>query len=299
MSRKRQRGPFAQPSGAPGIEQANMRRFTTKSWAVIRLVLRQRRDAMAILDLVGFFHWLGDTNVEVIKRRMPPLPCRAGCSYCCYVDADLPDLLPIELFRIVAFLNREGTAVLPEVRHRLAQFATIHPAPLPAGPGSGATRPACLFLSGDRCMIYPVRPLRCRAQHSPDAEACRLNYLGQRETMPILSEPALLYQSIQVGIRLGLEDVGMQSAPLALRRAMLAVSQEPDVLERWANGRPAFGDARFGGVLDEERLLARFKRQGKRQVQSEEAAMEALASAILERPGAWAMYSISGSEPRI
>lgn len=35
--------------------------------------------------------------------------------------------------------------------------------------------------------------MRCRAQNSPDVEACRRNYLGQRETIPLFSEMALLY----------------------------------------------------------------------------------------------------------
>lgn len=48
------------------------------------------------------------------------------------------------------------------------------------------------------CLVYPVRPMRCRAQNSPDVEACRRNYLGQRETIPLFSEIALLYMYVLV-----------------------------------------------------------------------------------------------------
>jgi hypothetical protein len=85
-------------------------------WAVVAQVLRQRRDRTAMRDLLGFYDWLGDSNLDAILRQMPPLPCRAGCAYCCYVGPDRPDLLPSELLRIVTFLRDVGSATaLPEV----------------------------------------------------------------------------------------------------------------------------------------------------------------------------------------
>jgi hypothetical protein len=104
-----------------GTTQPDLRRFTTSAWAVCTHVLEQRRDLAAILDLMGFFDWLGDQNLAIIRRGLPTLPCRSGCAYCCYVGPDRPDLLAPEVLRIAAFLRDKGSAALPLVLDRLAR----------------------------------------------------------------------------------------------------------------------------------------------------------------------------------
>ena len=201
------------PRRPPEDRGSDLRRFTMRGWAVVAQVLRQRRDRTAMLDLLGFYDWLGDSNLDVIKRRMPPLPCRAGCAYCCYVGPERPDLLPSELLRIVAFLRHVDSATaLAEVETRMhgGFYATTQEA-----------KPPCLFLSQSRCLIYPVRPMRCRAQHSPDRSACERHYLGQQATMPLIRDPALLFKSLQIGMRIGLHEAGLQNTRAHLQDTLI------------------------------------------------------------------------------
>jgi hypothetical protein len=271
-----------------GTTQTNLRRFTTSAWAICARVLERRRDLSAILDLMGFFDWLGDQNLARIVHALPPLPCRSGCAYCCYVGTDRPDLLAPEALRIAAFLREEGSRALPLVLERLAQAE--------GSPGHDPKTP-CLFLHQERCLVYAVRPMRCRAQHSPDRDACRQSYLGTRETMPLLREPALLFKSIQTGMRLALRELGVQHTNLALTGAVRIALGEPGSLERWMSGQAVF--AEYPDDTGEEHALDRLARQAKRQLQSEARALQRVLSLLTEQPGAWAAYTTSGTMPAL
>jgi len=251
---------------------------------------------MAVLDLMGFFHRLGDRNADIIKKQLPPLPCKVGCCYCCYVGPDRPDVLPPEVFRIATYLRDEGSASLAQVEARLERTNAV--AKGTAGNERTATKLPCLFLAQDRCLIYPVRPMRCRAQNSPDAQACRRNYLGQRETMPLLSELALLYKSLRIGIRLALREAGLQSAPLALTGAVVIALEQPDAFDRWLNGEPVFEEVVLPHEADEERFLAQLARQAKHRVKTERRRLGKVTAIFLESPGTWALYSTHSVEPR-
>jgi hypothetical protein len=261
-----------------------LRRFTVKSWALTSHVLQERRARLGLLDLMGFYDWLGESNLRSILRRLPPLPCRAGCAYCCYVGSDRPDLLPIELFRIITWLNETSAQMRTYLAVQLAVPRDDRKAP-------------CLFLSGERCTIYAVRPMRCRAQHSPDVVACRQSHAGQRPTFPLLREPALLFKSIATGIRLGLRDAGLEHASLSMAKAMTLALDDPQVLDRWLLGQPVFGEAAYPGAGSEERDLGRFAQSARRERQSEQTQLQPVLSVFEERPGAWYAYTTSGIAP--
>jgi hypothetical protein len=276
------------------VQADNMSRFLTKSWAVTSQVLRGRRDPLAVLDLMGFFYWLGDQNVEQIKRELPRVPCALGCSYCCHVRAGLPDLIPLEAFCIAEFVRGGDGGPWAQARARLDALG--------AGEGQGvqavedeSTRRPCLFLAQDRCLIYPVRPMRCRAQHSPDVEACRQNFLGQRETIPLIEAPALLYESLRAGMRLGLEETGLHSHSLAFQGALSIAWREADALARWLGGEPAFKGARLADRADEA-LARRLARQYKGQVSVERRQMQQVIAVFLEEPGTWSRRAWPNAE---
>jgi hypothetical protein len=243
-----------------------------------------------VQDLLGFFDWLGDSNLAVIKRQLPTLPCRTGCSFCCHVGPDRPDLLPAELLRIVSLLQDEARVeTLSEVRARLQA------APQPA---TKAAKELCFFLHEGRCAIYPVRPMRCRAQHSPDRDACERYVLGQQETMPLLRQPALLYKSLEVGMRMGLHETGLQEIRLPMDSALrVALLEQPDAADRWLNGEPVFEGIAFPDPADEEQLLAQWRRQPRGQVRAEARRLHRIVVSILERPGTWALYPTTGQPP--
>ncbi|HUT18291.1 MAG TPA: YkgJ family cysteine cluster protein, partial [Anaerolineae bacterium] len=273
--------------------QTNLRRITTKGWAITAQVLGQRPTLEGILDLMGFYDWLGDQNLEAIVQRMPRLPCRSGCAYCCYVSLDRPDLLPPEVHRIASYIRDQGEAALQRLSARIAERR--------AGaqdlPEEERAKLPCLFLEQERCLVYLVRPLRCRAQHSPDAEACKQHYLAQRETMPLIAEPALLYKALQTGLQLGLRELRLQSERLRLLPAVEAALAYPQALDGWLRGEPVFAGVEYPDDTDEVRFLRRFARQAKQQVQSEKQQLQRLLGTFAEHPGAWAAYSLSGASP--
>jgi len=238
---------------------------------------------------VAFFDWLGDSNLTQIKRSLPPLPCQAGCAYCCYVGPERPDLLAPELLRIVDYLSQErSAALLAEVQSRLRD---PHYA-------AQAEKPPCLFLSQEHCTIYPVRPMRCRAQHSPDRAACRSHYLGQQATMPLLREPALLYKSLQIGLRLGLREVKLQNKRLALDGALrLALLEQPDALEQWVAGKTVWDAVALPEEADEGQLLDQFQGRARGEMHAEARRLIQVITTLVEQPGAWALYPSTGKSP--
>ncbi len=237
--------------------------FTVKSWAVTAGVLRTRRDPHTVLALLDFFDWLGDQNMSAIRQTLPSLACRAGCAFCCYIGADRPDLLPVEALRIVAYLELH-VEIQQMVQERLSG---------PTADIQRADKAACLFLQQDHCLIYPVRPMRCRAQTSPDATLCEQNYLGRRETMPLLKEPAMLYHSISTGLRMGLRDAGLQDAPLRLSPTIRLAIDAPQVWECWLSGEKLENSILYPETPEERAAITRFMRQNRVHLTAEQQTM--------------------------
>jgi hypothetical protein len=273
----------ARTQGARQSPAPALRRFTIKSWALTEQLLQGHRDRTRLLDLMGFYDWLGDSNLKSMLSGMPPLPCKAGCAYCCYVGPDRPDLLPVELYRIAAYLAETSIGVRTHVMARLE--------------AQDDPKAPCLFLSDERCTIYPVRPMRCRAQHSPDVVACRQSYAGQRPTFPLLREPALLLKSIGTGIRLGLQQAGLEHTPLSATKAVRLALERPEALDRWLAGEPVFGEATYPGAEGEARNLARFALRARRELAFEETQLQPVLSVFGERAGAWYAYTRTGVAP--
>jgi hypothetical protein len=284
------------PSSSRGYvdrRQAKARQFTVKSWALTAQAMGQRRDPTALLDLLGLFDWLGDRNLDAVLRHMPPLPCRAGCDFCCRVGLDRPDLLPPEVLRIAEFIRREESLSVQGMLERIVQARET----AAAASEEKRKKLPCLFLEQDVCLIYPVRPIRCRAQHSHDAGACEAHFLGQRETMPLLTEPALLYKSLQVGLRLGLQQLGLADRRLPLTGALFVALSRANTLEHWLKGRDVFSEIALPDQPDERRALRRLARQAQHQAQAEKRRLGQLTSILAQQRGAWAQYTLSGDAP--
>jgi Fe-S-cluster containining protein len=80
--------------------------------------------------------------------------CREGCAWCCHLKVLVHSA---EAARIASHVIETWTA---------GQRAALH-ARLPDARGP------CPFLDDDRCSIYALRPIRCRAHVSTDLSACK------------------------------------------------------------------------------------------------------------------------------
>lgn len=132
-----------------------------------------RRIATACDRLVG----------RLARRHEPPATCRAGCSWCCRQPVFISPLEGAAIHEAVRNARRTDA-----VRRRIAAYvaelearpgaknavaALLHAARGKARHPSDAQRaavfgPACPFLDGAMCSIYPVRPLMCREHISFD-----------------------------------------------------------------------------------------------------------------------------------
>lgn len=107
----------------------------------------------------------------------PDAACRAGCSHCCHINTDVP-----------------------QVEAELISKKTGRPLKRPAVREIGAQVPPeqyfgvpCPFLVRDACSIYEHRPLACRTLVSlaDDAQLCELR---EGEAVPVPYANATLWQ---------------------------------------------------------------------------------------------------------
>jgi putative zinc- or iron-chelating protein len=104
-----------------------------------------------------------DAAVGAMEPR--PIACGKGCSACCYLTVSVSFGEALTVAKYV----RDKRPDLIEKLEKTAVTVSTH-----------ATRNqrfraaiACAFLKEDgACAIYPVRPMGCRAAHSPDADLC-------------------------------------------------------------------------------------------------------------------------------
>jgi Fe-S-cluster containining protein len=100
------------------------------------------------------------------------LACKAGCFWCCYFSVDVR---PVEVFRILRFMERELGA---EARDRIRQQIASNQQLLADGDSDLRMRVnvRCPFLNEGRCTIYAARPQTCRNYHATDAAGCQRCY---------------------------------------------------------------------------------------------------------------------------
>lgn len=185
------------------------------------------------------------TNVRYMLEAPAPA-CKAGCGWCCHqqVGVSAP-----EAIRIAAHMRALPEADASAMAARVAgvnertKGMTTHE--------RAASKLACPFLGTDgACMIYAVRPLRCRGLHSIDVEfciACHEDLDGMRrrleagELKPVfLDTPERIYDSALAGVLKALGKAAPKAVvSLELSAAVAALLDQPKLAERWlAGARP-------------------------------------------------------------
>ena len=91
--------------------------------------------------------------------------CRTGCSHCCKLPATstVPEMVPVvEYLASRSDWKKRRPALERELRHQLAEFATVDVLDEGERVAFFRRQLACMFLKGDRCEIYALRPAVCR-----------------------------------------------------------------------------------------------------------------------------------------
>jgi Fe-S-cluster containining protein len=196
-------------------------------------------------------------DVERAAGKRPQIACAAGCSACCSQQVAVA---PVEAAAIAQYVTRhftdeEDTALV--ARLRALDTLTRGKTALERA----HMREPCAFLVENRCSIYPVRPLRCRAVYSRDAGYCGWAAAHPDEAAaerrsrdgagPCVVAPVKIMDAALVGLARACRTLGIDAESVELTAAARIALAVPGLEEFVANGEPVFAAAALPGTAIE------------------------------------------------
>jgi Fe-S-cluster containining protein len=176
---------------------------------------------------------------ESVNPLPKPVACQLGCTFCCHNEVEVT---PPEAFLIAQVIRQYFS---PQRQARLKE-KILKAAALKTGKSTAElaatrqTRP-CPLLEEDKCVVYPWRPLTCRAMHSLDREHCRTSHAaGSLLHDEYYQHRYTFTLSLAAGLTEGFRALGCQAATLELSQALREVLLEPPLTERWLKGEEVF-----------------------------------------------------------
>ncbi|MCC9625785.1 YkgJ family cysteine cluster protein [Thalassospira sp. MA62] len=126
---------------------------------------------------------LVDRASSAIRSNFPNQPhrdCKAGCNACCHLFVSIPPgILDLVSHHIDDTFDADKKAALIE---RLETAARQ----IETASKTSEVRARCPLLDpSDKCMVYDVRPLSCRAFTSPDVRRCNAMVFGDNGSSDI------------------------------------------------------------------------------------------------------------------
>lgn len=180
---------------------------------------------------------LGDADAASGSCRTA---CSKGCSYCCHMRAVVT---APEVLRIAAFIEETFSV---EEREALARrvAATDEQGRGMSDEAWGTARVPCPLLVANKCSVYSVRPLDCRAYNSRSVAACRNAFETYAEwDVPVDAEHQSSYKCVQAGLLYALAGSGRPASLLELTAALHIVLEDPNAAVRWCAGENVFAAA--------------------------------------------------------
>jgi len=180
----------------------------------------------------------GFESVNTLPR---PIVCQPGCSFCCHNQVEVT---PPEVFLLGQMITQFFTPPkLERIREKTLRTAAFKVGKSKEELAASRQERPCPLLEEDKCVIYPWRPLMCRAMHSLDREHCRETLAAGN----LASDEHYLHRyvftfSIAKGLRDGFQTLGCQPANLELTQALRDVLLEPGLAERWLKGEEVFSE---------------------------------------------------------
>ena len=137
------------------------------------------RDVIAVLEAAG-------SGFSSAFPNQPAIDCAPGCAFCCHLAVAVPPGVAEMIADHVAetFPPEAQSALL--VRLQAAQavaFAAADP--------TGLRHRCALLGPDDRCSVYAVRPISCRAFTSPSATRCEALIAGAAPDGGVPQNPSL------------------------------------------------------------------------------------------------------------
>ncbi|MEQ8194529.1 MAG: YkgJ family cysteine cluster protein [Rhodospirillales bacterium] len=206
------------------------------------------RDNGPQTDLAALFDGVIDCtsnvtdSVRATDPPLQPLACDKGCSHCCH-QYDV-GVTPFEILRIAdhirtAYTDDQIKALL--IRLRAAEKRkSDHPIE-----DWGVAKFPCPLLEADKCSVYGIRPLVCRAMNSYSEERCRhnLEHPHDDSSVPMYGHQYEIAKFARGGIQRGLALSDLQNDILELVPALRIALTTPGATVRWLAGERLFDEA--------------------------------------------------------
>lgn len=180
------------------------------------------------------------------------IACAKGCSWCCHQQVSLSSF---EAATIVDHVRRNWTAerreaLIRRLRDRREKTDGLD------GDAIRVKRLPCPYLEDGACSVHAVRPFRCRAYNSVDANVCRWMYDHAEEAaskrkaneLPLVfdGEAPQIFDDAQHAMAEALAKSGVAYEHVELGRGTLVALEDPEALARWLAGEEVFAEARIG-----------------------------------------------------
>ena len=179
---------------------------------------------------------------ESVNPLPRPVACQPECSYCCH---SLVEVTPAEVFLIAQVISRYFPPdKLEQVKERTLRLAALKVGKSKEELAAARQDQPCPLLEEDRCVIYPWRPLMCRAMHSLDREHCGTSFAaGDLSGEEYYLHRYVFPMSVSAGLAEGFRSLGCQMPVLDLTRALGQVLLEPWLVDHWLKGEKVFRDS--------------------------------------------------------
>jgi Fe-S-cluster containining protein len=173
----------------------------------------------------GAHRLMDDEKRAAEARSLGGAPaCTEGCALCCHVHVEVtvPELAAIRSYLRGALPEPALTAFRERLERHVARTAPM------ADEARWAARIPCALLDErGRCSVYAVRPLRCRAFHSVDADACRLAFEGASDAETAENpRVARVLSAVEAGYDDALAAANLPSGAARLESGLLALLKD-------------------------------------------------------------------------
>ncbi len=180
------------------------------------------------------------------------LACKRGCAWCCRgikVDVTVPEAVLIAEFLRWSLSAEHFQAIADEIREaaRVAQTMTIDQ--------RWQAQTPCPLLDEESgtCLVYQVRPMRCRGHNSTNADACALAARNPTKSLgvPVDQNFKGFYDAMTAGQVEGMRRANADDRTFELSNALSVAMTAENAAVRWQRGERVFDVAHYT-IEDEE-----------------------------------------------
>lgn len=195
-------------------------------------------------------HWVerslgfADHVIQDFEAKSPveeKIACRAGCAHCCRYEVVLS---PAEALLIGHRAKHSFSEIdVVQLLERINKVLNLREGKTVSERAAVLDETPCIFLEDDKCRVYEVRPLICRALHSLDSRSCQEAISAREAKVAFVgySHRYYVFQAVRSAMKQACSEMGLQTDELTIARAMLDYFDHAEPSNAWVQGRKVFG----------------------------------------------------------